>query len=91
MDWDDMLPAHIAAEQRAYERRQWARRSRALGVSQVDASKYLGVSQARIGQMIHHREQKGSPLERFLNDGSVEEAVRKLSWMFWNKNVRPEV
>ena len=89
MNWDNVLPAHVAAEQRAYERRQLARRSRSLGVSQKDAGKYLGVTSARVHQMINKREQKGSPLERFLNDGSVEETVRKLGWMVWNREIRP--
>ncbi len=89
MNWEEVLPAHVAAEQRAYERRQLARRARTLGVSQKNASKYLGVTPARVGQMIHKREQKGSPLERFLNDGSVEEAVRKLGWAAWTREIRP--
>lgn len=68
MNWFDILPASVARNQTAWERRRRIRRCLDRGVRQKEVALYLGITPPRVWQMVHRKDDDVPPASRFLGD-----------------------
>jgi hypothetical protein len=67
VNWDDLLPADVAAAQRVWERRRNMRRMHDVGFSLREIGRRHGISATRISEhlKLHKRYAGDSPVEKY--------------------------
>lgn len=74
MNWNDLLPPHIAIEQIAWERRRMIRRVLAsFPIQQKEMAKKLGISPARIWQIASYHPDDEAPIFKWMRKPVFQE------------------
>ena len=67
--WDDLLPSHVARDQKAWESRRLVRRMSAVGMSTREIAERLGITTHRVLYLHCNNPWKGvSPVVRYCNE-----------------------